>query len=79
MEADRKEYVQNKFHVTSVNYAILFIYGLFNDAFSSSDCIVSNDRMIANNELASICKIIFGDIPAFAWKHYGKSRKTWSG
>jgi hypothetical protein len=26
----------------------LFIYGLFNDAVSSSDCTASNDRMINN-------------------------------
>jgi hypothetical protein len=30
---------------------LLFAYSLFNDAFRSSDCIASNDRMIVNNEL----------------------------
>jgi hypothetical protein len=29
----------------------LFIYSLFNDAFSISDYITSNERMIVNNEL----------------------------
>jgi hypothetical protein len=28
----------------------LFICSLFNNAFSSSDCIVLNDRMMVNNE-----------------------------
>jgi hypothetical protein len=34
----------------------LFIYGLFNDAISSSDYIASNNRMVLNNELEWIWK-----------------------
>jgi hypothetical protein len=38
--------------------------------------MVSNDRIICNNELESMWKIIFVAVLAFAWKDYGKSRKT---
>jgi hypothetical protein len=30
---------------------VYFIYSLFNDTFSKSDYIASNERMIVNNEL----------------------------
>jgi hypothetical protein len=35
---------------------ILFIYNLFNDAFSSTDYILSNERMTVNNELERMWK-----------------------
>jgi uncharacterized membrane protein len=36
----------------STNISIyVFIYGLFNDAVSSLDCILSNDRIVNDNEL----------------------------
>jgi hypothetical protein len=35
---------------------LFFIYGLFNDADSSSTYIASNDRMINNNEMERIWK-----------------------
>jgi hypothetical protein len=34
----------------------LFIYSLFNDAFSSSDYVTSNERIIVNNELERMWK-----------------------
>jgi hypothetical protein len=34
----------------------LFIYSLFNDAFSISDYIASNERMIVKNELERMWK-----------------------
>jgi hypothetical protein len=41
------------------------VYSLFNNAFSISDYIVSNERMRVNNELERMWKE--GTIPAFAW------------
>jgi hypothetical protein len=38
------------------NLLVLFIYSLFNYAFSISDCTVSNERMIVNNELERMWK-----------------------
>jgi hypothetical protein len=37
-------------------FIYLFIYSLFNDAFSISDYIASNKRMIVNNELERMWK-----------------------
>jgi hypothetical protein len=34
----------------------IFIYHLFNDAFSISDYIASNEGMIVTNELERMCK-----------------------
>jgi hypothetical protein len=34
----------------------LFVYSLFNDVFSISDYIASNERMIVNNELGRMWK-----------------------
>jgi hypothetical protein len=34
----------------------LFIHSLFHDAFSISDYIVSNERMIVNNEMERLWK-----------------------
>jgi hypothetical protein len=36
--------------------SILFIYSLFNDAFSDTDYIASNERVIVNNELERMWK-----------------------
>jgi hypothetical protein len=36
--------------------SFLFIYSLFNDAFSSSDYTASSEKMIVNNELERIWK-----------------------
>jgi hypothetical protein len=40
----------------SYGRVILFIYSLFNEAFSISDYIASNERMIVNNELERMRK-----------------------
>jgi hypothetical protein len=37
-------------------FIYLFIHGFFNDIVSISDCIVSNGRMMANNELEKMWK-----------------------
>jgi hypothetical protein len=37
-------------------FIYLFIYSLFNDAFSVSDYIASNERMLVNNELERMWK-----------------------
>lgn len=39
--------------------SILFIYSLYNDSFSFSDNTASNERMLLNNELERMQKILF--------------------
>jgi hypothetical protein len=40
----------------SALYNYLFIYSLFKNAFSSSDYIASNERIMVNNELERMWK-----------------------
>jgi hypothetical protein len=54
---------------------IVFIVGLFNDAFTSSDYITSNDRV--NNELESMwCKGVMVYFEVIASRNCGKQRKS---
>jgi hypothetical protein len=47
-----------------------FIYSLFNDAFSVSDFIASNEMIMVNNELERMWKeaVVACTIPEFAWR-----------
>jgi hypothetical protein len=45
-----------KCHIIIYGICYLFIYSLFNDTFSSSAYIASNERMIVNNELERMWK-----------------------
>jgi hypothetical protein len=62
-------------------FIYFFTYNLFNDAFISSDYIVSNDRMTVNNELDKDVEgsghgLLQATILEFAWRDGGKPIKT---
>jgi hypothetical protein len=68
-------------NATSFFDVCLFIYGLFNDAFSRSDYTASDDKMInewsVDKHFGWICRGLFqDDVPAFALRDWGKPLKT---
>jgi hypothetical protein len=54
----------------------LFIYGLFNDAVSSSDNRMIHEYWIGMDMKGSGRGLNQGTIPAFFWKDWWKPRKT---